>query len=162
MFHNLSRSQWLVLGAAFAIVLGSTGFATASARERARDFKRLADTVRIQSALELFFNATNSYPKTDQEIALGGSGARCLGAEGFQPACPSAGAVFLASVPAQTTIGLGASFAHYGYTSNGTSYALRLSVEQGWPELGIGKEGVVCLRPGKSATMLGGNAACTP
>lgn len=162
MFSKLSRLEWLFLGAILAVVIGATGFAASSARERARDFKRLADTVRLQSALELFFNATNAYPKTEQEIALGGAGARCLGAQGFQPACPSDGAVYLRTVPMQTTLGLGAAFGHYGYQSNGISYALRLSVEQGWPELGIAKAGTVCLRPGKQPILLVGNAACTP
>ncbi|MBI3290679.1 prepilin-type N-terminal cleavage/methylation domain-containing protein [Candidatus Falkowbacteria bacterium] len=50
-----------------------------SAREKARDAKRVADVKQIQTALELFFNDASTYPS--QDIDLGGSSSKvlCLG-----------------------------------------------------------------------------------
>ena len=67
--------EGLVFGGILALVIFGTGMATSAARERARDYKRLADMVRVQSALELYFNDTNSYPQTTEPIELGGVGA---------------------------------------------------------------------------------------
>ena len=54
-----------------------------SAREKARDAKRVADTKQMQTALELYFNDVNAYPS--QAIAvliLGGTGASTLSETG--------------------------------------------------------------------------------
>jgi general secretion pathway protein G len=63
-----------------------------SARQKARDAKRVADIKQIQTALELYFNDKNSYP-TDggEDLTLGGPVAgsgtvTCLGNDGFNTA----------------------------------------------------------------------------
>lgn len=151
--RGMTRLEWLFVGGAFALVLFSAGIATSQARERARDFKRLADMVRVQSALELYFNDVNAYPIANTEIELGGSGARCLGQGGLQSACPKEQAVYLSPIPQQTTLGLGSSFPYYAYQSNGSTYVIRLSLESGWQELGVAKGGVVCVRSGKGMAL---------
>ena len=158
--QGMSRLEWVLVTGVFALTLFGTGIATSAARERARDFKRLADMARLQSALELHFNNTNAYPSTTGEIELGGAAARCLGANGFQPACPKDQAIFLQNVPAQTRIGLGSAFALYAYQGNEQAYVIRLSLERGWPELGIAKGGTLCLRSGK-APVLSPTGQCT-
>ena len=43
-----------------------------SARQKSRDAKRVADVRQMQTALELYFNANNSYPATD-DVESGGA-----------------------------------------------------------------------------------------
>ena len=53
--------------------------ALGSAREKARDSKRLSDVKQMQTALELFFTDSNHYPTSS--ITTLGTGAVCLGGD---------------------------------------------------------------------------------
>lgn len=53
--------------------------ALGSAREKARDSKRLSDLKQVQTALELYYTDNNSYPTTTASgIVLGSTDAACL------------------------------------------------------------------------------------
>ncbi|MEK7094694.1 MAG: hypothetical protein AAB886_01130 [Patescibacteria group bacterium] len=157
MLKGLTLFEGLVFGGILAVVVFGTGFATAAARERARDYKRLADVVRIQSALEIYFNDKNSYPISASPVALGGEGAKCLDGTGLQAACPSSGRVYLNPIPGQTAIGLGGGLPKaYMYESDGENYVITLGIEHKIPEVGVEK-GLVCARPGQNlAPAIGG------
>ena len=60
--------------------------ALGSAREKARDSKRLSDVKQMQTALELYFTDYNTYP-TSTVASLGTGSALCLGSEGWAATC---------------------------------------------------------------------------
>ncbi|MFA6215775.1 MAG: prepilin-type N-terminal cleavage/methylation domain-containing protein [Patescibacteria group bacterium] len=70
-----------------------------SARQKARDAKRVADIKQVQTALELYYNDVNSYPLsiTGNQLILGGSAAKCLGTAGFDATCT--GNAYMGLVP---------------------------------------------------------------
>jgi len=57
--------------------------ALGSAREKARDSKRLADVKQVQNALELYYNDQNDYPTEATAVDLGDATNDCLHASGF-------------------------------------------------------------------------------
>jgi len=59
-----------------------------SARQKARDAKRVADVKQIQTALELYFNDSNSYPGADHKT-LGKGGGSCASSEDCVVLCYS-------------------------------------------------------------------------
>jgi type II secretion system protein G len=70
--------------------------ALGSAREKARDAKRLSDLKQVQTALELFYTDNNGYPTST--VTLGATGAACLNSSGFTTAgCANA---YMGQVPA--------------------------------------------------------------
>lgn len=138
----------LIVGGILVLILFATGIAVTAARERVRDYKRLSDVSRIQAALELYFNEQNTYPETEERIALGAGGALCLSSNGFEPTCGASGRVFLNPVPTQTDLGLGGSqLPVYAYESNGDSYVISFMIERAIPQVEIEK-GLVCAYPG--------------
>lgn len=143
--------EGLIVGGIIVILLFATGVMVSSARARARDYKRLSDVSRVQAALELYFNDTNAYPKTESDpIVLGNEGARCLSASGFQASCASTGRVYLNPVPTQTDIGLkGSQLKAYGYQSDGEKYVVSFVIERAIPQANVAK-GVVCATPGRA------------
>ncbi|MFA6255503.1 MAG: type II secretion system protein [Patescibacteria group bacterium] len=52
-----------------------------SAREKARDAKRVADVKQVQTALELYYNDAEGYPPVANVVTLGANGADCGGAD---------------------------------------------------------------------------------
>lgn len=148
---GLTLLEGLIFGGIVVVLLFATGVMVSSARSRARDFKRLSDVSRMQSALELYFNDTNAYPKTESDpIVLGDSGVRCLNAAGFQPSCASSGRVYLNPVPSQTDIGLkGSQLQVYAYQSDGERYVMSFVIERSIPQAQVEK-GVVCAKPGRA------------
>lgn len=70
--------------------------ALGSAREKARDAKRLSDLKQVQTALELFYTDNNGYPTST--VSLGAAAAACLNSSGFTTAgCANA---YMPQVPA--------------------------------------------------------------
>jgi type II secretion system protein G len=65
--------------------------ALSSAREKARDAKRLSDLKQVQTALELYYTDKNDYPDEGGAVVLGSTNYICLGTNGFtatgQTAC---------------------------------------------------------------------------
>ena len=78
-----------------------------SARERARDAKRMSDVARVQVALELYFNDHNSYPTATESVALGQTSTDCLSSNGFAGSCDAASqSVYMSRVPSTPDTGL--------------------------------------------------------
>lgn len=92
--------------------------ALGSAREKARDSKRLSDIKQVQTALELYYTDQGSYPT--ESVTLGATGAVCLDATGFADTCTDA---YMGLVPADP--GSNA----YTYVSDGTTYTINAALE---------------------------------
>ena len=93
--------------------------ALSSAREKARDSKRLSDLKQIQTALELYYTDSNAYPTAATAINVGTTDYICLNkAAGFTTtACTLA---YMMVVPKDPT-----STKNYVYTSaTGADYTL--------------------------------------
>ena len=132
-----------LLGVLATIALGS-------ARVRARDAKRMADMVKTQMALELYFNDNNSYPLVAEATALGQSATACLSSTGWAPSCDATSqSVYLANVPTTPATGLkemvqcsGVEDA-YCYIGNASAYRIQFELETANPEAKLAK-GVNC------------------
>jgi general secretion pathway protein G len=95
--------------------------ALGSAREKARDSKRLSDLKQVQTALELYYTDNNGYP-TSTAATLGAGNYVCLNGSGFSTAgCDNP---YMGLVP--TDPGSGA----YTYTaSTSASYSITAELE---------------------------------
>lgn len=107
-----------------------------SAREKARDAKRVADIKQVQTALELYFNDASSYPVATAKITLGKGGEDCGGSadclvlcwkdlgtsNGFNdvPGDCSGGTVYMGLVPANPSPN-GDDYEYICRLSNGTT-----------------------------------------
>ena len=103
--------------------------ALSSARQRARDSKRLADLKQLQTALELYYQdqSSPSYPVETTPVTLGSASQACFNsASGFTTAgCPSP---IMGLVPSDPG-GSGATTT-YSYTStSGVSYLITATLE---------------------------------
>ena len=96
--------------------------ALGSAREKARDSKRLSDLKQMQSALELHYTEKNAYPTQAESAALGEGNYSCLNVDGFgATGCANA---FTAQIPVDPGSGV------YQYTSvDGSTYAIGATLE---------------------------------
>ena len=56
--------------------------ALSSARQKARDSKRLSDLKQVQTALELYYTDNNGYPAASS-VSLGTTNYKCLNSSGF-------------------------------------------------------------------------------
>ena len=63
-----------IIGILASVVLASLN----SARQKSRDTRRIADVKQIQVALEMFFDANQSYPVALSELPTGCNGAACI------------------------------------------------------------------------------------
>lgn len=63
--------ELLVTISIIGILASITVVSVGNVRQIARDSKRLADIRQLQTALEFYFNQTNSYPNPGQEIVIG-------------------------------------------------------------------------------------------
>ncbi len=148
--RGFTKIELIVALAIVGILASLSAVALNSARERARDAKRIADVARTQVALELYFNDHNSYPVLTSATALGSSAARCLAGEGFVPSCDTqTESVYLERVPSTPTDGLGelvgCSGAEnaYCYVGEAEAYRIQFEVENDNPE-GKLQAGVNC------------------
>ena len=99
--------------------------ALSSAREKARDSKRLSDLKQIQTALELYYFDNNAYPVEATAIDLGVTASACLNsAAGFTTtAC---GTPYMGLVPLDPK----SAADHYHYVSaDGSTYAITAVLE---------------------------------
>jgi type II secretion system protein G len=95
--------------------------ALSSAREKARDSKRLSDVKQIQTALELYYTDSNAYP-VESAITLGATGYACLGTSGFGAlGCTSP---YMGKVPADPQ-----SSQSYSYTGTSSTYTITATLE---------------------------------
>lgn len=101
-----------------------------SAREKARDARRISDIKQIQTALELHYADQGLYPIEDPAITLGESNANdVLSSAGFENSGSSTGeTTFMGIVPGN--IEQPPSIASYRYESaDGTTYTLTFELE---------------------------------
>lgn len=97
--------------------------ALSSARQKARDSKRLSDLKQVQTALELYYTDNNAYPTAVASSTLGAGSFVCLGSGGFGTA-GCAGAI-MGLVPADPQ-----STQNYQYQSaDGSTYAISATLE---------------------------------
>lgn len=97
--------------------------ALGSARQKARDSKRLSDLKQVQTALELYYTDNNAYPTEATAVTLGDTNYVCLNsASGFTTTgCPSP---YMGLVPSDPGTG------SYSYVSaSGTTYTISASLE---------------------------------
>ena len=92
-----------------------------SARQKARDTRRVSDIKQIQTALEMYaLNRSDGlYPVTSSANIQG----LCLDENGLSTSC--VGSVFMKKIPTNPT----PSGTNYLYNSNGTDYSLRYWLE---------------------------------
>lgn len=114
-----------------------------NARSKGRDAKRVSDIATIQTALELYFADSNSYPdgKTAAET-LGVAGALTLSKTGgFSDAI--SGTTYMGKVPANPTPG-GAAYTYKTDVVLGTTYSIDFTLEEATGSLATGAN---CARP---------------
>ena len=111
--------------------------ALGSAREKARDSKRLSDMKQIQTALELHYTDNNAYPIAASSTVIGADTYACLNVDGFSgTGCEDA---YMGLVPADPLASQ-----NYTYASaDGGTYTLTATLEGAVS----GLEGVVNATP---------------
>jgi len=108
--------------------------ALGSAREKARDSKRLADIKGVQASLELYFVGNNSYPVTTEPVTLGDDQHKCLGSNGFNATGACKAPVYMEVIPSDPQTDQG-----YVYSGTPTSYTINANLEGKINDLGPGK-----------------------
>ena len=94
-----------------------------SARQKARDAKRVADIKQVQTALELYFNDNQNYPGGSGNVGL--TTLACLGTGGWGSAgCSGA---YMGLVPTNPTPG-GSTYVYNSDGSSGT-YSITFTLE---------------------------------
>ena len=110
--------ELLVVIAIIGLLSTLSVVALGSAREKARDSKRLSDIKQIQTALELYYTDIGSYPAGTGLVL--GVAATCLDANGFATTCTNA---YMGLVPKDPGDG------SYTYTLDGTTYTIVTALE---------------------------------
>lgn len=96
--------------------------ALGSARQKARDSKRLSDLKQVQTALELYYTDNNAYPTAAVAVTLGSTNYACLNASGW--AAAGCATPYMGLVPADPGSN------SYAYTSaNGSTYSIAATLE---------------------------------
>ncbi|PIS04965.1 MAG: hypothetical protein COT81_03775 [Candidatus Buchananbacteria bacterium CG10_big_fil_rev_8_21_14_0_10_42_9] len=127
-----------------------------SAREKARDAKRVADVKQIQTALELLFNDTQAYPAeavdgTPDPLGISGSTDTLSETNGF--ADTAAGEVYMGSVPrdpsetgaASACTGASTATCDYAYEQlTATTYNIEAYLEGTVGNLGASSGSLIC------------------
>lgn len=111
----------LVVVIALVLLLSTLAvIALGSAREKARDAKRLSDVKQVQAVLELYFANASAYPESAEPIPLGRGNARCLDATGFHATCTDPYMQPIPADPKETANYLYQSGDEAGYTITAT------------------------------------------
>lgn len=98
--------------------------ALGSAREKARDSKRLSDLKQVQTALELYYTDQNAYPiAVAPGGVLGSANYICLDADGFEPAADCANP-YMGLVPTDP-----GSFDYTYVSADGSTYSITGELE---------------------------------
>jgi len=97
--------------------------ALGSARQKARDSKRLSDLKQVQTALEMYYTDQNAYPSAATAVTLGDTDHACLNSSGF--AATGCTTPYMGLVPVDPT-----ATQSYSYTSaDGTTYSISATLE---------------------------------
>jgi len=95
--------------------------ALGSAREKARDSKRLSDLKQMQTALELHYTDQGDYPDVTGAVTLGAGNYVCLDSGGWDATCTDPYMGLVPSDPGSNS---------YAYTSaDGTTYSIAATLE---------------------------------
>ncbi len=116
--------ELLVVVAIIGLLSTLAVVALGSAREKARDSKRLSDVKQVQTALELYYTDNNAYPAEASAVTLGDTNNVCLNdADGFTTTgCADA---YMGQVPADPL-----SSQSYTYESaDGSTYEIAFTLE---------------------------------
>lgn len=100
--------------------------ALGSAREKARDSKRLSDLKQVQTALELYYTDQGAYPTAATAVTLGSAAAACLNGStaGWIAATESCPSPYMGQVPDDPGSN------SYSYISAaGTTYTISATLE---------------------------------
>ncbi|MFA6382770.1 MAG: prepilin-type N-terminal cleavage/methylation domain-containing protein, partial [Candidatus Buchananbacteria bacterium] len=97
-----------------------------SARQKARDAKRVADIKQVQTALELYFNDQNKYPSGTGNLGED-AGYKCLGTAGFGSA--SCAGAYMGLVPSNPTPAATATAVYHYVSSSDSQYTLTFALE---------------------------------
>lgn len=87
-----------------------------SARQKARDAKRLSDLRQVQTALELYVETRGGYPSVANASPLGSGSFSCLDEDGFVTSCDLDGMTFMGQVPAAPTTPPGGAYLYCSTT----------------------------------------------
>ncbi|MFA5021895.1 MAG: type II secretion system protein [Patescibacteria group bacterium] len=100
-----------------------------SARQKARDAKRVADIKQIQTALELYFNDNTTYPAATGD--LGSTNFACLGGGGFGTAGATActGTTYMGLIPSNPAPTAASTGVYYYVSAGGDSYNIIFALE---------------------------------
>ena len=123
MKKGFTLIELLVVIAIIALLSTLAVVALGSAREKARDAKRLSDIKQVQTALELYYTDKSDYP-AGTVLVLGGDSAGCLGGYGFKGS-GCAATEYMGQVPANPT----PNGAAYTYTKGTATYSITFSLE---------------------------------
>ncbi len=94
-----------------------------SARQKQRDAKRVSDIKQMQTALELYYADTSSYPPAPAGNLGENQNALALCAGGWKTSCAANETTYMGQVPKDP------GSTHYIYTLNGSDYALVFTLE---------------------------------
>ncbi|MDD4477201.1 MAG: prepilin-type N-terminal cleavage/methylation domain-containing protein [Patescibacteria group bacterium] len=99
--------------------------ALGSAREKARDSKRLSDLKQVQTALELYYTDQGAYPTATAAVTLGSEAAACLNGSTAGWTTTGCTSPYMGQVPKDPSTGY--SYV-YGITT-GSTYEILASLE---------------------------------
>jgi general secretion pathway protein G len=133
--------ELLVVIAIIGILSTLAVVALNSARQRSRDAKRVSDVRQIQTALELGFSETSTYP-SGSDIALGTANYDVLcnngGASTFQADTTGCTTIYMGLVPTSPTPN--ASTYNYNSTTGSAAYSLTFTLEGATGQLAAGDQ----------------------
>lgn len=101
--------------------------ALSSAREKARDSKRLSDLKQIQTALELYYTDNNAYPSLSSTSTLGSANFDCLDGGGIVASCSTA-PTYMGLIPADPQTGT-TDYVYQANDSDTSTYDIRATLE---------------------------------
>lgn len=153
--NGFTLVELLVVIAIIALVVVFAALAVNAARSKQRDASRIANVRILQSALEDYFNDTNSYPDGDL-LPLGDvAQSACLGSDGFAGDCSTVESTFLRVVSQTYEDGLEGivtcgepsrrAFC-YSVLNDGESYVIHFELENAFAPVGL-QSGVNCATP---------------
>lgn len=132
--NGFTLIELLVVISIMGILLALSVFGMQNARKASRDGKRKADLEQIRSALEMYKADCGAYPLTSALVlksatTLTGNGDDC-----------SSSNIYISTIPTDPV----STTSNYYYSSNGDTYVLCASLEQGSGSVGCGGSTTSC------------------
>jgi len=114
--------ELLVVIAIIGLLATLAVVALGSAREKARDSRRISDVKQVQTALEFYYTDNDAYPTAVSAVTLGAGDYACLNTDGF--AASGCSDPYMGQVPTDPGTD------DYEYTSaDGTGYTIDFTLE---------------------------------